>query len=128
MAIRPHGICILTEEESDNWKNTGIRPNCITHRHVATSTAIRWHSWPKINCFLKVEWAGKGALMVVREETPRMWKTAPSGGMSVRQLVRGPAPILNAGTTKNGIPSAGAHARYQDVKKINREVDSKDRA
>lgn len=124
-------VCVLTQEEADTWKNTGIKPLCIAHRHVALSTAIRWREYPRCNCIVKVEWAGKNALMVEFEEAPRMLQTKSSGGVAVLQLVPGPtAHIVGVkcwcGSThkrQNGIPATGARDRRYRVNDINLEVE-----
>jgi hypothetical protein len=108
-------VCVLTQQEADDWKSTGVHPPCIAHRHVSLSTAIRWREYPRHNCIVKAEWAGKNALMVEFEEAPMMWATVYVGrgesdgpGMSVRQLVRGPAPIPSSGRRNEGaIPVGG---------------------
>jgi hypothetical protein len=117
MAIHPRGmICVLTEEESDAWDNSGIRPDCRTHRHASLATAMRWHDHPKMNDVEKVRWAGRNALMVERKES-RIWRTVYVGqgenggpGMPVRQLVNGPAPVVDKRTKRyEGIKTVGGH-------------------
>ena len=130
MAIHPRGmICVLTEEESDRWKSTGIRPDCRTHRHASLSTAIRWHDYPKFNDLVKVAWAGRNAIMVERKES-RILRTMLSGGVPVVQLIPGPKIHVFGikcwcGSTHNrtsgGIPACGAHTRRQSVLEINSE-------
>jgi hypothetical protein len=121
-------ICVMSPEDVDQWVGTGIRPRCETHKHVPFAVAMRWHDHPRWNCLERAEWCGKTALMVVREEVPVVWRTVLSGGVPVKQLVPGPTPHVTGvrcwcGETharQDGIPSAGAHSRRQDVRVINR--------
>jgi hypothetical protein len=79
-------ICKLTHGELIALQQHGIFPNCKNHHHCSKSEAI--------NLVLKDEaypvtgFPGFENAIVEHESNGYVWKTRPSSGYSVRQLVR----------------------------------------
>jgi hypothetical protein len=109
-------LCVLTQRLCDAWQSTGIRPDCTTHQHVPVYVALRWIDYPRENGFLRVQWAGRDAVLAVEKEAPTTWKTVyfgrgELGGPGCPGLQMVPGDIQGRQGSihyQGGIPSAGA--------------------
>lgn len=128
-------ICVVSQEEQDEWIRTGVKPLCAGHFHVDLDTAWRWHDFPQTNCFEKVQWVAPNTLLAVREESYFSYELAATvsrvsrmpgspGGIATVQRVRRPArwfdDLKKCMSHKNiGVPASGAHTRNMKVSEIN---------
>lgn len=93
-----HKICILSELQTEEWRETGVRPDCRTHRHMNQKRA-EWML--RNNPASLIEPAGVDA--VTLKQGRRMAKVyvgrGPLGGpgMPVVQLVVGAAAHVIGG-------------------------------